>query len=75
MQYVDASGGSSDVYERIAGLTECKLLHAEFDQALRHNRLARAGSPEHRISLGYMRAAGERMAAIGCYDLPRTRPL
>jgi hypothetical protein len=71
MEYVIVFGGAAEVYARIAGLTDCQLLHREFEAALRHNLLAKADSAEYRRSLGYMQAADDRMEAVGCYDGPR----
>ena len=43
------------VFERINSLTDCAALQAEFDQA------------EENGMTSYMRAAHDRMGAVGCY--------
>ncbi len=58
-------GGEAAVYARIASLTDCGTLRAEFDiAAANHDRTGDRGA------IGYMEAAEDRMEAIGCYPMP-----
>jgi hypothetical protein len=64
-------GGLPAVYQRIAAETDCTKLHAEFDIAEQnfHKELAAgfAREPYRKACLGYMKAASERLKAVGCY--------
>jgi hypothetical protein len=58
--------GSQGVYQRIAGLTDCTAIQAEFDQAYADHEAAPAGSQGREWTVGYMSAAQDRMKALGC---------
>lgn len=66
--------GSPEVYARIAAETDCQILQDEFDRAADNfDRAVAADEPagegtEREWTVAYMKAADERMAAIGCYD-------
>lgn len=62
--------GNAQVYADIANATDCRTLQAMFDGAEQtHSRpgAAATGTPWSEIGTSYMRAADERMRAIGCY--------
>jgi hypothetical protein len=60
-------GGNPAIYERIASLSDCDELQAEFDIAADINDRAEPGTPAHRQSTGYMGATDARMQEVGCY--------
>ena len=60
-------GGSASVYAEIASETNCAALQETFDRAGDNNDTAAPGTPEHKWTLGYMKASDDRMRAIGCY--------
>lgn len=64
--YFEEYGGSVAVYDRIAALTDCEELQAEFNQAAENNDLAEPGTTGHKVSLGYMTAAEDRRQELGC---------
>jgi hypothetical protein len=64
--YADEYGGSTAVYERIAGMDNCASLQSEFDTASASNDRAEPGTSQHKQTLGYMTAAQDRMESIGC---------
>lgn len=66
--YVDSYGGQPSVYSRIASTTDCAALQEQFNIAGDNNDRAEPGTDAHRWSLGYMKAADDRMEAVGCYD-------
>ena len=59
--------GSPAVYAEIETSSDCRWLQASFDQAAENNDRAPAGSSAFDWSLGYMRAADDRMDGLGCY--------
>jgi hypothetical protein len=59
--------GDPAVYQRIASLTDCTMLQAEFDQAEENNGRVPAGSDQAEWTLAYMEAADARMQEVGCY--------
>jgi hypothetical protein len=59
--------GNAAVYERIAGLTDCAELQAEFDTASANNDAAEPGTDEHKATTAYMEAADARMQEVDCY--------
>ncbi len=61
-----AQPGNAAVYQRIAGLTDCTALQAEFDQAYADHNAAPALSDGKAWTLGYMTAAQDRMTALHC---------
>lgn len=64
--YVDEYGGSLSAYQEILELDRCRDLQAAFDTAAANNDAAAPGTPAHRASLGFMRAALDRMDAQDC---------
>ncbi len=64
----DDKPGASEVYSRIASLTSCSALQAEFDTAsAAHTRDNARGRPDlAEIDTSYMEAAGERMKELHC---------
>jgi len=60
-------GGKSGVYAQIAQERDCRALQTTFDRAAANNDRAQPGSAEHKWTLGYMKAADERMRSLGCY--------
>jgi hypothetical protein len=62
-----ARPGSPAVYAEIATETDCAALQTTFDRAAANNDRAAPGSAEHQWTLGYMRAADDRMKTIGCH--------
>jgi len=65
--YLADYGGSAQVYADIAAETDCDALQATFDRAATNNDAAEPGTAQHRWTTGYMTAANDRMAAVGCY--------
>ena len=65
--YLQEYGGSEAVYRRILGSSDCEYLQGQFDQAAENNDREEPGTPLFRVTLGYMRAADDRMDAAGCY--------
>lgn len=63
----ESQPGSPAVYAEISASSDCAWLQTSFDQASENNDRAPAGSSAFDWSLGYMRAADERMEAVGCY--------
>jgi hypothetical protein len=61
--------GSAVVYQRIAALTDCAKLLAEFDRAnAYHSREMNAGDVDMaKVSTSYMEAAEARMQELGCH--------
>lgn len=61
--------GSPDVYARIAELTDCAALQAEFDlaDATRKRPGGVEGASWTQIGIAYMEAADSRMSDLGCY--------
>ena len=59
--------GSPEVYQRIAGLSDCRLLQGEFDTASANHGRSGASLAQMEAASGYMAAADERMRAVGCY--------
>lgn len=66
-RYAAEYGGSASVYRQIAAESDCGALQVMFDTADDNRNAAEPGTAEHRVSLGYMLATGDRMEAIGCY--------
>ena len=64
--YVSQYGGDRDVYQRILDGSGCATAFTEFDQAEGVNMAVQPGSAAYRHSSGYMRAATDRMRALGC---------
>jgi hypothetical protein len=62
--------GSPEVYARIESLTDCRELQREFDVADENHGIQsdEGDLTMMRISTSYMKAADERMRALGCYD-------
>jgi hypothetical protein len=67
-EYQAEYGGSSAVYSRIDRMTDCAALQAEFDTASANNYREEPGSASFQATLGYMRAADNRMEEVGCYE-------
>lgn len=65
--YFNEYGGSLEVYQNIFSLTDCTELQNQFDRAADNNEIEEPGTPAHKWTLGYMKAADERMKEIGCY--------
>ena len=65
--YISRYGGQATVYSRIATMTGCTALQAEFDKAAANNDRAEPGTAEHKWTLGYMTAADDRMRDLDCY--------
>ncbi len=67
---VDERPENADVHARIAAMTDCAGLQAEFDQADANHATAVRFSRLHAMqwSTALMSAAHERMREIGCYD-------
>ncbi len=63
-----SGGGVQSVYSEILNLTDCDGLQRKFDVAAANNDREEAGTPNHRITLGYMIAADDTLEARGCYD-------
>jgi hypothetical protein len=64
-----APEGNPAVYTRIAALTDCDQLQGEFNVADATGRRARQRGDlaTGRATTGYMKAADNRLKAIGCY--------
>jgi hypothetical protein len=61
-----AKAGDPAVHQRIAALTDCKAIQAEFDTAsANHDRASTQVARE--ASTAYMATADDRMREIGCY--------
>lgn len=61
--------GRSEVYDRIASMTDCAALQREFDVAYaNHARDAGRGAADlASVDLSYMQAVDARMQDLGCY--------
>lgn len=66
-EYLAEYGGRLEIYQNILSLTDCALLQEQFDQASANNARETPGTPQFQWTLGYMRAADERMQNLGCY--------
>lgn len=65
--YVKEYGGNRDSYQSILSLTDCTALQEQFDIASANNQRETAGTPLFKATLGYMKAADNRMKEINCY--------
>lgn len=68
-EYVGEYGGIADVYGQILSETDCAALQSQFDTAAANadRDSARGRNDLHRIDLGYMTAADDRMLEMGCH--------
>jgi hypothetical protein len=66
-RYLEEYGGLPSVYAQIFS-SSCEELQEQFDIAAENNDRETAGTERFRMTLGYMRAADDRMRAQGCYD-------
>jgi len=66
--YENEYGGEWSVYLEILLNRNCESLQQSFDIAAENNERYEGGDPLHRVTLGYMTAAQDRMEALGCFD-------
>lgn len=66
-EYVAEYGGVRNEYVEILELNDCELLQEKFDISSENNARQTTGTPLFKMTLGYMKAADERMKEIGCY--------
>lgn len=64
--YVKKYGGNAATYSEILGLTDCNLLQEQFNVASANNSAETPGTDPYQWTLGYMKAANNRMVEIGC---------
>lgn len=64
--YVKEFGGNPNVYDQIISLNDCTMLQEQFDQADENLQLHQPGTAQYQWSIGYMKAADDRMKEIGC---------
>jgi hypothetical protein len=64
--YMSDYGGSRANYERIADMTDCESLDAEYQSAAANNAVAEAGSDAESWTAGYMAAAEDRLEELDC---------
>jgi hypothetical protein len=64
--YLAEFGGSRAIYERIAAMTDCASLQAEYDAAAANNAVLDPSTDEYRWTSGYIAAAQDRMDELGC---------
>ena len=64
--YMARFGGSEQVYDRISNTSDCGVLERDLELATNHKEQAKSGSVERSWTVGYITAAGDRMAEIGC---------
>ena len=64
--YMSDYGGSRATYERIADMTDCESLDAEYQSAAANNAVAEAGSDAESWTAGYMAAAEDRLEELDC---------
>jgi hypothetical protein len=67
--YLDEYGGSRDTYERIADMSDCASVQAEYDAAAANNEVLDPSTDEYRWTSGYMAAAEDRLEDLEC-ELP-----
>ena len=65
--YMEQYGGEPGAYAEIITLTDCKALQAKFDTAANNNGRESPGTKLFKATLGYMKAADERLKELGCY--------
>jgi len=73
--YVKEYGGSRDAFQEILSLTDCAALQAKFDTASANNSRETAGTPLFKVTLGYMKAADQRMKDLSCYGSSSGKPI
>jgi len=66
--YVNEYGGSVELYGYILTLNDCSLLQEQFDLASANNERETPGTSAFKMTMGYMKAADDRMKAMGCYE-------
>jgi len=64
--YMSDYGGSRANYERIADMTDCESLEAEYQSAAANNAVSGAGSDAESWTAGYMAAAEDRLEELDC---------
>jgi hypothetical protein len=64
--YLDEYGGSRAVYERIADMSDCASVQAEYDAAAANNEVLDGSTDEYRWTSGYMAAAEDRLEELDC---------
>ena len=64
--YMSEYGGSRANYERIADMTDCESLEAEYQSAAANNAVADKGSDAESWTAGYMAAAEDRLEELDC---------
>ena len=58
--------GEQSVYDRIAAMTSCTRLQAEFETAMTNVERYKPGDPRRDIPLAYAKAVVDRQKQIGC---------
>ena len=64
--YMSEYGGSRANYERIADMTDCESLEAEYQSAAANNAVADKESDAESWTAGYMAAAEDRLEELDC---------
>ena len=64
--YMSDYGGSRANYERIADMTDCESLEAEYQSAAANNAVAGKESDAESWTAGYMAAAEDRLEELDC---------
>ena len=64
--YLSEYGGSRAEYQRIADMTDCESLEAEYQSAAANNAVAEPGSDAESWTAGYMAAAEDRLEDLDC---------
>jgi hypothetical protein len=65
-EYLSEYGGARAEYERIADMSDCESVQAEYDSAAANNEVAEPGTEADSISAGYMAASEDRLDELDC---------
>lgn len=64
--YMSEYGGSRAAYQRIADMSDCESVQAEYDSAAANHAVAEPGSDAASWTAGYMAAADDRLEDLDC---------
>lgn len=72
--YLKEYGGNRDIYIKILALESCSDLQSEFNTASENNSLNEPGTTLYKATIGYMKAADDRMKELSCYKETNSSP-